>query len=126
MAPGARGRRRDLGTVRCGAVDHRCGRGGRRCGGGSFLRAAARRAAGAGGGKPAGAAGGGRGMSDREKVRLPKQVTPKPDRTASAPYNFVPLPERVVTAVHSADELPDHHTYADASYPHNGHFDVTL
>lgn len=46
------------------------------------------------------------------------------DRFASAPYNFVPLPEKVVSAVASADELPGHDEYRRGS--HSGYFDVTL
>jgi CRISPR-associated protein (TIGR03986 family) len=49
-----------------------------------------------------------------------------PTRTASAPYNFVPLPEVVVKAVTEAERLPDHNTYANADYPNTGYFDVTL
>lgn len=35
-----------------------------------------------------------------------KNTTPK-DRTASAPYNFVPLPEILVNTVETAEDLPD-------------------
>uniref|UniRef100_UPI00338F4744 RAMP superfamily CRISPR-associated protein n=1 Tax=Arthrobacter sp. TaxID=1667 RepID=UPI00338F4744 len=45
-------------------------------------------------------------------------------RIACAPYNFVPLPEMVIPAVSSPDELPSHDRY----YPDRltGYFDVTL
>ena len=49
-----------------------------------------------------------------------------PDRTASAPYNFVPLPEMVVRAVDNAEQLPSHDTYANAGYPRTGYFVVKL
>ncbi len=70
-------------------------------------------------------------MSNRTILNLPRHKNPvntsgrlKPDRTASAPYNFVPLPEVVVTAVDHANDLPDHDRY----YPdrHTGYFEVTL
>ncbi|RIK14881.1 MAG: TIGR03986 family CRISPR-associated RAMP protein, partial [Chloroflexi bacterium] len=51
---------------------------------------------------------------------------PGSTRTASAPYNFVPLPEVVVTAVSSPNDLPSHNTYADEKFKHTGYFDVTL
>lgn len=46
------------------------------------------------------------------------------NRAARAPYNFVPLPEAVVTAVDDPANLPDHDIYDSAR--HTGHFDVTL
>ncbi len=49
-----------------------------------------------------------------------------PQRIASAPYNFIPLPEVVVTAVENAEQLPHHNTYANEGYTHTGYFDVTL
>ncbi len=63
-------------------------------------------------------------MSNRKILNLPKHRNPRPDRTASAPYNFVPLPEVVVTAVDDAKDLPDHDRY----YPdrHTGYFEVKL
>lgn len=58
-------------------------------------------------------------------MTLPKHRNPtNSDRTASAPYNFVPLPEKVIPAVQSADELPDHDCYKKDHY--TGYFDVTL
>lgn len=63
-------------------------------------------------------------MSNRQILNLPKHKNPGTDRTASAPYNFVPLPEMVVTAVDNADELPDHDRYYPARY--TGYFEVTL
>src|SRR5271157_3826787 len=48
-----------------------------------------------------------------------------PHRTASAPYNFVPLPEKVVPAVSNAlEDLPDHDKYYSERF--SGYFDVTL
>ncbi len=63
-------------------------------------------------------------MSNRQILNLPKHKNPSSDRTASAPYNFVPLPEVVVTAVDDANDLPDHDRY----YPdrHTGYFEMTL
>jgi CRISPR-associated protein (TIGR03986 family) len=70
-------------------------------------------------------------MSDRNIVRWPKHKNPvdssgklKGDRTASAPYNFVPLPEDVVTAVGDVSELPDHSHYDPER--HTGYFEVKL
>jgi len=48
------------------------------------------------------------------------------ERTATAPYNFVPLPDDVLPAVEKANELPDHDSYADAIYKHTGYFEVKL
>lgn len=57
---------------------------------------------------------------------LPKQCSPGTDRdrVASAPYNFVPLPNDVITAVAHADDLPDHDCYLPGR--HTGYFQVTL
>lgn len=49
-----------------------------------------------------------------------------PDRTASAPYNFVPLPEHMVKVVGDAGQLPNHDTYANDGYPRTGYFVVKL
>jgi len=57
-------------------------------------------------------------------IKLPEHRNPSPDCTASAPYNFVPLPEMVVTAVKNAEELPDHDQYMPDKY--TGYFDVEL
>jgi len=46
-------------------------------------------------------------------MSLPKHTNPRPERTASAPYNFIPLPEVVVKAVSNANELPHHSRYDD-------------
>lgn len=56
---------------------------------------------------------------------LPEHKNPTDQtRIASAPYNFVPLPEIVVKAVNEANDLPDHNRYyADR---HTGYFEVTL
>lgn len=50
----------------------------------------------------------------------------RPDRVSSAPYNFVPLPEKVVSAVDSPDALPEHDEYRRESERYSGYFDVTL
>ncbi len=59
-------------------------------------------------------------------MSLPKHRNPSAARTASAPYNFVPLPEKVIKAVENADQLPDHDSYVNKDYPHTGYFDVML
>ncbi|MCG1012276.1 TIGR03986 family CRISPR-associated RAMP protein [Tepidanaerobacter sp. GT38] len=61
-------------------------------------------------------------MKERVILKLPKHCNPIPKRTASAPYNFVPLPETVVLAVNDAKNLPDHDRYEHYS----GYFDVVL
>lgn len=48
------------------------------------------------------------------------------DRIASAPYNFVPLPEKIIPAVPDASDLPDHDRYYREPDYHSGYFDVTL
>ncbi|HZS77879.1 MAG TPA: TIGR03986 family CRISPR-associated RAMP protein, partial [Ktedonobacteraceae bacterium] len=48
------------------------------------------------------------------------------DRIASAPYNFVPLPEKIIPDVPDASELPDHDRYDPEPDCHSGYFDVTL
>lgn len=49
------------------------------------------------------------------------------DRVASAPYNFVPLPEKVVQTVTNAEkQLPDHDCYGCAPNVNTGNFDVQL
>jgi CRISPR-associated protein (TIGR03986 family) len=66
-------------------------------------------------------------MSTRPILDLPKHVNPSTaDRTACAPYNFIPLPEKVVAVKGSTidEQLPDHDRYF--SDRHNGYFDVTL
>lgn len=63
-------------------------------------------------------------MSNHRILNLPKHRNPSRDRTASAPYNFVPLPEAVVTAVNDANELPDHDRYYTDR--HTGYFEVML
>lgn len=58
-------------------------------------------------------------------MTLPKQTTDiASDRVASAPYNFVPLPEKVVAAATKPKELPRHDRY-DADRL-SGYFDVHL
>ncbi|MGH9850254.1 MAG: TIGR03986 family type III CRISPR-associated RAMP protein [Blastocatellia bacterium] len=68
-------------------------------------------------------------MKNRKIVNLPAHQNPARDRTACAPYNFVPLPEMVVVAACECQELPRH----DRFYPETGdqrrrtgYFDVTL
>lgn len=63
-------------------------------------------------------------MSTRQPLTLPPHVNPAQSPTATAPYNFVPLPELVVPAVESAEALPDHDHYERAR--HTGYFDITL
>lgn len=48
--------------------------------------------------------------------------TPSPERCSVAPYNFVPLPEKVSKV--AADQLPDHDSYQAKTF--SGWFDVTL
>ncbi len=60
-------------------------------------------------------------MPTYNPVRLPPHpphVNPSPNRTAQSPYNFVPLPEKVITV----DQLPDHEQFVGNS----GYFDVKL
>ena len=57
-------------------------------------------------------------------MTLPKHRNPNARNVARAPYNFIPLPDVVVKAVESAEELPDHDRYVDGRY--TGHFEVTL
>ncbi len=60
-------------------------------------------------------------------MSLPKHRNPtRRDRIATAPYNFTPLPDKIVAAANKADHLPNHNTYADANYPNTGHFEVIL
>lgn len=54
----------------------------------------------------------------------PEHQNPDQQHTASAPYNFVPLPEKIISIVRDALELPDHDTYDRER--HSGYFDVTL
>lgn len=51
---------------------------------------------------------------------------PGRDRASSAAYNFVELPEKVVSAVEKAEDLPNQDTYSNENYPNTGHFAVTL
>ncbi|MBZ5554042.1 MAG: TIGR03986 family CRISPR-associated RAMP protein [Acidobacteriia bacterium] len=66
-------------------------------------------------------------MSTRPTLNLPKHQNPStPGRTACAPYNFIPLPEKVVTVKGSTidEQLPDHDRYFP--HRHTGYFDMTL
>lgn len=66
-------------------------------------------------------------MSERKFVKPISHSNPSSlGRRSNAPYNFVPLPEAVVKAAASAEELPSHDTYAHPAHPHTGHFIVTL
>lgn len=57
---------------------------------------------------------------------LPKHKNPKTiNAIAKAPYNFVPLPELVVSAS-EIDNLPDHDTYINQNYQNSGYFTVKL
>ncbi|MBI4852367.1 MAG: TIGR03986 family CRISPR-associated RAMP protein [Acidobacteria bacterium] len=55
---------------------------------------------------------------------LPKHKNPT-HRIATAPYNFVPLPDLVVPAT-EIDKLPDHDMYSQNDYKHSGYFTVKL
>lgn len=57
-------------------------------------------------------------------MTLPKHRNPDTNHAARAPYNFIPLPDVVVKAVESAEELPDHDRYINGRY--TGQFEVTL
>ncbi|NUN51722.1 MAG: TIGR03986 family CRISPR-associated RAMP protein [Planctomycetaceae bacterium] len=66
-------------------------------------------------------------MGDDRWVELPRQVDLRratSDRRAEATYNFVPLPETVVRAYQSAEDLPSHAWYDTER--NSGWFDVTL
>lgn len=66
-------------------------------------------------------------MTDQPILDLPVHQNPtSAQRTACAPYNFVPLPETVVRAAESPKQLPGHDTYANLGYRHSGYFEVTL
>jgi CRISPR-associated protein (TIGR03986 family) len=57
-------------------------------------------------------------------MSLPEHQNPRPNRAASAPYNFVPLPEVVIKAVPDSSDLPDHDRYY--ANRHTGYFEVGL
>ncbi|MEP7342334.1 MAG: TIGR03986 family CRISPR-associated RAMP protein [Acidobacteriota bacterium] len=61
-------------------------------------------------------------------LNLPQHENPKrEDRKSTAPYNFIPLPETVVTvAENDPENLPGHDSYEQEKHPHTGYFDVTL
>lgn len=79
-------------------------------------------------------------MSKKRVHDLRQHVNPKKERAATAPYNFVPLPETVVTVLSSEslgeckddkererlidERLPNHNLYD--SNRHTGYFDVEL
>lgn len=63
-------------------------------------------------------------INSHETTTLPKHNNPSSGNAAHAPYNFVPLPDVVVKAVESAEELPGHDRYVNGRY--TGHFEVTL
>jgi CRISPR-associated protein (TIGR03986 family) len=46
--------------------------------------------------------------------KWPEHKNPRPDRAAKAPYNFVPLPEKVVTV--NASDLPDRDSFDPKRY----------
>lgn len=47
-------------------------------------------------------------------------------RVSSAAYNFVELPDKVVSAVKKPEDLPNQDTYYNPNYPNTGHFVVKL
>jgi CRISPR-associated protein (TIGR03986 family) len=55
----------------------------------------------------------------------PEHRNPR-EHIASAPYNFVPLPEKIIPDVPDAGKLPDHDRYYPEPDYHSGYFDVTL
>jgi CRISPR-associated protein (TIGR03986 family) len=57
---------------------------------------------------------------------LPEHQNPTRGHIASAPYNFVPLPEKIIPDVPDASRLPDHDRYYPEPDYHSGYFDVTL
>jgi CRISPR-associated protein (TIGR03986 family) len=66
-------------------------------------------------------------------LNLPQHNNPSADsdpnknRRSTAPYNFIPLPETVVTvADNDPNKLPSHDSYAHADHPYTGYFDVVL
>lgn len=60
-------------------------------------------------------------------MRLPKHLENiSRERVASAPYNFVPLPEKVVCAIDYPTRLPAHNSFANEGFPHSGYFEVSL
>lgn len=63
-------------------------------------------------------------LKEINSASVPKHHSPNADRAAFAPYNFVPLPDVVIKAVESAEELPDHDRFIEGRY--TGHFEVTL
>ena len=44
---------------------------------------------------------------------------------AKAPYNFVPLPDRILGGKNGNLPLPGFDTYSPEGYPHTGWLDVT-
>lgn len=63
---------------------------------------------------------------DQHIIALPEHINPDQDNRASAPYNFVPLPDTVVPAVQRAEDLPGYDTFGDDVYQHSGYFIVKL
>ena len=60
-----------------------------------------------------------------KNIKLPVHVNPTdPMMISKAPYNFVPLPECIVSGAESAADLPDHDQYYSDRL--SGYFDVTL
>lgn len=60
--------------------------------------------------------------------RMPQHIRQIRDnnRRAHAPYNFVPLPERIVVLYPDANDLPDHSVFPEAKERYDGWIDVTL
>ncbi|MBX9685138.1 MAG: TIGR03986 family CRISPR-associated RAMP protein [Candidatus Obscuribacterales bacterium] len=64
-------------------------------------------------------------MTDQKTKDLPRQSTTIPkDRMASAPYNFVPLPEQMVKVARTSSDLPGHDSCRSDLL--TGYFDVKL
>lgn len=58
-------------------------------------------------------------------MSVPEHKNPtQSNRVSRAPYNFVPLPGKVVTAANEPNDLPDHDCYHSGR--HSGYFEVTL
>ena len=55
-------------------------------------------------------------------MTFPKHKNPSPENAATAPYNFVPLPDKVETV--KLDDLPDHDSYDTTR--HTGRIEVEL
>jgi CRISPR-associated protein (TIGR03986 family) len=61
-------------------------------------------------------------MMTKSNNKRPLHSNPSGNRIAHAPYNFVPLPERIVTV--EKEKLPGHDSYAEGTY--TGWFDCEM